>query len=305
MSGTTLVRFGLTAIVALSLTACDQHSGLPQADVGADMIQAQDLAPPADARPDTGAVDGAPPKVDGGGGVIKIYVKGDLSQKTFNDGLTGQTPTNYQIAISRYDILRSAADPSPVLCFDHGKTPFVVDALKDNLVGQCLTSKISSGAYTHGRTRVDYARYTVNGVYHYLGQKLPGKFTFFRAYSDVVYKQKPYKAGTGFVSFSGLATVSIPMLYGPMPSMPGVKFETKNGVMSMTFAYSKPLPIVTNDSGTHWARFHWMVRESFRWAELSLPNYQKGAWDVSPLLSNTEAVKLHGVSGYMVTSSVD
>lgn len=258
-----------------------------------------------DAIVDGPAAEGSPGVEAGGGGMINIFVKGDLTKGTFGDGLAGQTPQSYQIAISRYHILRSATDPSPVLCFDHGAKAYVVDVHKDNLVGSCLTKKISSGSYTHGRTKVDWARYTVDGVYHYPGQKIPGKFTFFRAYSDVVYDNKTYKAGQGTITFSGVTKVSIPVLYPPLPSIPGVAFETKNGEFSMTFRYSKPLPIVQADTQKHWARFHWKIHDSFRWADTTLPGYKTGAWDVSPLLSNTEIVKLYGVSGYLVTSSVD
>lgn len=255
----------------------------------------------SDGAPDQSPGPDAPPPT----GYINIFVKGDLTKPALSDGLSGQTPQDYYISISRYHILRSASDPSPTLCFDHGNNASLANMHKDTKVGYCATKSIKTGLYTHGRTKVDWARYTVKGVYHYLGQKLAGKFTFFRAYSDSIQGDKVYKAGHGFITFSGVTTVSIPVVYGPLPSIPGVAFETKGGVFTMTFPYSKPLPIKQNNTQTHWARFHWKIGDSFRWADTKLPNYQAGVWDVSPLVMNTEAVKMYGVSGFHVTSSVD
>jgi hypothetical protein len=251
--------------------------------------------------------DRRPPPADGAAegavGTIDIYVQGDLSEVAFTDGLSGQTPYDYQIALGRYHILRSAADPSPVLCFDHGKSPVAAHIEKDNLVGSCLTRTLPSGSYTHGRTKVDWARYSVDGVYHYLGQALPGKLTFFRAYSDVTVDNRSFKAGEGTIVFSGITTVEVPVVYPPMPSMPGVTFEVVNGELLMTFSYSKPLPIQQSSQQRHWARFHWKVFESFRWADAQEPGYTAGVWDVAPVL--TETVGLYGVSSYYITSSVD
>ena len=140
---------------------------------------------------------------------------------------------------------------------------------------------------------------------HDLGQSLPGKFTFFRAYSDVTYDGKPYTAGTGTLTYSGIVTVEIPFTYGPLPDMPGVEFETVAGEFFMTFAYTNPLPIVQADTKERWARFHWEVQHSFRWTDLTTAGFQPNVWDVTPQAADAEAVLLHGVSGYHVTSSID
>lgn len=240
-----------------------------------------------------------------GVGTIKIFVKGDLAKAGFPDGLAGQTPRDYKIALSRYHVLRSADDPAPVLCFDLGQQPAVTEIAKDNLVGSCRTSSIPTGPYTHGRTKVDWARYTVDGVYHYLGQKLQGSFTFFRAFSDVVHEGKPYKAGQGTVTFNGATKAEIPITYGPLPPMPGVTFKTQGGELSMTFRFTHPLAIEQNDTHEHWARFNWKIADSFRWADAQGYGYAKDVWDVALLPTSSEQVLLHGVSGYYVTSSKD
>jgi hypothetical protein len=236
-------------------------------------------------------------------GTIGIYVKGELSRPGVADGLAGQTPAAYEVALSRYQILRSATDPSPALCFDHGKNP-VVAAMDggDTLVGTCRTRSVPTGLYTHGRTKVDWARYSIDGVYHLGGQAWSGKFTFFRAFSDVTVASRSFRAGEGTVRFSTLG-VEIPVVYPPLTSVPGLRFETLAGELSMTFAYSNPLPILESDQHQHWARFHWMVQDGFRWVDASLPGYQPAVWDVSPL--SAETVMLYGVWSYFTTSSVD
>jgi hypothetical protein len=306
-----IAKLLICMIFAAAISACSDNStnldtfaaDTFAADTFAADTHATDAATTGDLQHDGTTVDLTPG--EGLPGTIAIYVKGDLTKPTFNDGFAGQTPASYQIAISSYHVLKSATDPAPTLCFDHGQKPFVVQVDKDNLVGSCATKAVPSGTYTHGRTKVAWARYSIAGVYHVLGQKLPGTFTFFRAYSDVTYNNKPYKAGHGSITFSGLTTVEIPFVYGPMPSMPGVGFETIKGEFFMTFKYSKPLPIIKDDPGEHWARFHWKVGDAFRWADLPLPGYVKQTWDVAAIFTNTELVKLHGVSGYYVTSSKD
>jgi hypothetical protein len=241
---------------------------------------------------------------DGGEGSISIYMAGDLSKTAFGDGLAGQTPSDFQIAVSRYHVLLSAADPSPQLCFDHGSSSSVASLGEGTKVGSCRTQTIKSGLYTHGRTKVDWARFTVDGTYHSAGQKIAGKLTFFRAYSDTVVSNRSFKAGQGTITFSGLSALEIPVTYPPPVSVPGIlSFETINGELLVTFAFSKPLPIAQPDQHQHWARFHWKIGDAFRWADQALAGYQSGVWDVA--LPGAEPVMMHGVSSYYTTSSVD
>jgi hypothetical protein len=261
--------------------------------------------------PDLGASDSAIPGADGWRpgpdalpeGTIAIYVMGDQSPVAFVDGYAGQTVSNFEIALSRYQILLGAADPSPVLCFDLGATPTIVDVARDNLVGTCRTSTIPTGSYTHGRTKVDWSRYTVEGVLHSLAQSWPGQFTYFRAYSDTLYDGRAYVAGTGKVTFTGAVGFEYDVVYPPLVDGPAVQYQTVNGEMLMTFAYSHPLPINQGDEGKHWARFNWKTYQAFRWLDAMAPDYQTGVWDVAAV--GTESVMMYGVSSYYVTSSVD
>jgi hypothetical protein len=239
-------------------------------------------------------------------GTIRIYVEGDLSTTDFHDGLVGQTPRDYEVAVSRYSLLRSADDPSPALCFDHGDKVVVAKMHRDNLIGFCRTANLPSATYTHGRTKVVWARYTVDAVYHALGLPHPGAVTFFRAFSDTEYGGKPYEAGQGTISFKGATSeTELPVSYGPMPDSPGLVTASRDGELTVTFPYTTSLPVDAGNTSSHWARFHWRTKESFRWVDRRLPGYEDGVWDISSLAANNEEVRLHGVAGYYVSSSVD
>lgn len=296
-----MARWMLVAGILFTL-GCTDANPHALADKGGSIIQDS-----GGGQTDNGLLpDGAPPTGDAATvGSIRIYVKGDETKPNLKDGLSGQTPRDYEIALSAYEVLTSANDPSPTPCFDHGSKPVVTKMNGDTLVGSCKTNKFKTGNYTHGRTRVDWARFTVDGVYHAMGQDVPTTFTFFRAYSDTTYNGKPYKAGHGFITAKNFTTFTVPFAYGPMPAMPGVSFSTKGGKFYMTFAYPKPLPIAPAYNDVHWARFHWKVGDAFRWKERKSHGYKDGKWDVNVISSQSEDVLRHGVLGYHVTSSVD
>lgn len=303
--------------LALALMACSDGTPVTPTDGGGVDQHSADLRI-ADQQASDGTIprDGDPPAVDGGSwpdgagkpGTISIFVAGDQSAVAFNDGLAGQTPQDYEIAISRYATLRSANDPAPVLCFDHGSTPVITNMAKDTFVGACDTSTIPTATYTHGRTKVDWARYTVDGVYHVPGLgPVAGKLTMFRAYSNTTYGGKSYAAGTGTLTVQGLPTpIEIPVTYPTPPSVPGlVEFQVVGGEFFMTFIFSHPLLIQQGNPDVHWARFHWKVKDAFRWTDRTLAGYQAGAWDIALDPTQTEVLSMYGVSGYYVTASTD
>jgi hypothetical protein len=237
-------------------------------------------------------------------GTISIYVNGDQSDPHFADGLSGQTPTKYEMALARYEILRSADDPEPVLCFDHKDAPAVADMSKDNLVGACDVAKTPTAMYTHGRTKVDWLKYTVKGVYHSGKVHMPGKFTFFRAYSKTTYQGQSYEPNHGFVTFEGGVTSTQPYVYPPPVDAGGMHFALDGaGALTVTFPYTKPLPIVEGEKGSYWARFNWKVFDAFRWQDQPGDGYKSGVWDV--WTGGAEQVLMLGVSGYYVTTSID
>ena len=259
-----------------------------------------DLSDDAPDAPDTADAPDAP-----GDGTIEIYLAGDLTQRTYDDGLSGQTPRDYFIALSEYQVAKSLGDNDPQPCFRHD-APMEFDLHGDNLAGRCRTADIDSGLYTHGRVRVDWVRYTVDGVLHTIGREFPGEFTFFHAYSDALFEGRMYRAGQGFIRYDGVTEFQIPTDLGnALPTLPGLRLETIDGQFWMTFPFGRPLPIATSDTSTHWARFHWEIYEAFRWQDIRLQGYAAGEWDVAPPPGPTEQVIGLGVSGYHVTTSVD
>jgi hypothetical protein len=296
-------RFGAAAAtVAITVAGCwlgtsggpTQHDGQAPAD-------GQTL-PDGQALPDGGVTEDASTPA---GGSISIYLQGDLTPKTFTDGLAGQTPTSYVVALSEYWVQTSLSDPAPVFCFDTGGQPVEADLAEDTLAGVCQTADLPTGVYTHGRVKVEWATYTVTGTLHYSGVPLPGTFTFLRAYSDTLYEGQPYLAGEGSITFTGATQVTIPTTFDPPLSIPGMVLETLDGELWMTFPYSSPLAIDQTDTGAHWARFHWEIFEGFRWQDAATAGYIDNIWDVGMTVAETEPVLYPGVTGYHTTASTD
>lgn len=282
--------------VPLSLKDGDKTDApeLPAADVSS--VTGDDIGP-------------APDSSDGGvaGGQIAIYLKG-VQDPPPADGLSGQTPSDFQVALSRYEVLTSATDPKPQPCFDYGPKTAIADLSGDNLMGSCPTSAIATGMYTHGRTKVDWSRFSVVGFLHYGGYDLAGTFTFLRAWSDTTIEGKAYAAGSGTLRFhSDVPPVDneIPYTYPPVASVPGATMQTVGGEFTITFAYTKPLPIVHDALGSWWARFNWHVKDGFRWQDLAQPGFGPGVWDVTMPPAASDPVMSLGATGYDVTSSVD
>lgn len=280
------------------------HDATTGEDGAADQDAAVDTDSPAE---DAGGQDAGEPdvNVDPGGGSIAIFLAGDLTPANLNDGLSGQTPTNYAMGLSRYEILRSASDPSPTPCFDHGDEPRVAELAGDTLMGSCPTQGVPTAVYTHGRVKLDWVRYTVTGTLHAVGRTLPAQFTFFRAYSDTTYEGVPYRANHGWVRFQGITQVELPQTFPDAPDPPGFHSQKVGGEFLLTFPYLRPLPVVEDDPGEHWARFHWHIHEAFRWEDQAHDGFVDGTWDVSPPPGQPEPVRVFGATGYHITTSLD
>ena len=259
---------------------------------------------PNNGTTDDATIDAEPDAVEDLGATISIYLAGDLEPITWTDGLSGQTPDNYFIALSAYQIQRSLDDPNPQPCFQHD-APREMNLHQDNLAGICATSDIADGLYTHGRVKVDWVRYTVDGTLHATGRAFPGKVTFFRAYSDAVYDGTTYPAGQGWIRYEGITEAQIPLPFEGFPQLPGVSLDTTNGAFWMTFPFTQPLPIVQDNTDAHWARLHWQIADAFRGQDLDTEGFTDGTWDLEPTPAGTEPVMGYGVSGYYVTTSID
>jgi hypothetical protein len=298
-----LPRLLAASLASLALSGCwldDPGSGNPASDA----LVTRDVH----ASPDAAGLDDAQVTPDAstpGGGTIGIYLTGDLTPREFTDGLSGQTPSSYLIALSQFYTLTGMNDPAPALCFDHGDTPVVADLYADTLMGSCPTAAVPTAVYLAGKVKVDWVQHTVDGVLHYQGMSLPGQFTFFRAYSDTEVAGEPYLAGEGWVRFSGAVEQQLALTYEPLPQLPGLIQETVDGEYWLTFPYQRPLEVVQDDPGTHWSRMHWEIYEAFRWQEQGLEDYADGTWDVAPTVADTEVVVNAGVTGYHITASTD
>ena len=291
------------SVALLSLAGCwldtpGHGQSSNDAWVARDAHTAPDAAVPEDAGP-------TPDASVLGNGTIGIYLTGDLTPREFTDGLTGQTPSSYLIALSRFYTLTGMDDPAPALCFDHGDTPVVADLYADTLMGSCATATIPTAVYLAGKVKVDWVQHTVAGVLHYQSMSLPGTFTFFRAYSDTEVEGEPYLAGDGWIRFSGAVEYQMAMTYEPLPQLPGLIQETVAGEFWLTFPYTRPLEVVQDDPGQHWSRMHWEIFEAFRWQESDLAGNADGTWDVGATVADTEVVVNAGVTGYHITASTD
>ena len=251
-----------------------------------------------------GGVGGSAGAAGSGHGVIDIYLAGDLTPVNFVDGLSGQTPTNYSTALSEFQIMASAVDPNPVLCFSHAQ-PVIADMAVDNWVGTCDTATIPTNGYTYGRVKADWAQYTVAGTLH-TTPTLVGEYTFFRAYSDTTYQGTDYLAGEGTIRFvAGAFDQTYPWRYAALPSGGDISYEVIDGEFWMTFSFTRVLPVEQGGPEKHWARLNWQTYEAFRWSELAYAGYTTGAWDTSSVITLNEPVRSPGVNGYYVTSSSD
>jgi hypothetical protein len=264
----------------------------------ADTADTADVPDAVDVEPET---DAACPDC----GMIRIYVAGDDTPKTFTDSMSGQTPFDYFIGVSNYQVLRSASDPSPVPCFDYGADTFSIDLQADNLVGRCATAAFPLGTYTHGRTKVDWITYKVVGDVHYAGATLPATFQIFKAFSTCDYDGHHYTAGEGWIGYDVSGYVGqIPYAFPELAALGGVSFVTEGDSFWVVFPFTHPFVIGESDSAEHWSRMFWEIFESFRWTDIRLTGYAAGRWDVAPA-GETEAPGMFGVSGYHIESSTD
>jgi hypothetical protein len=310
----------LCAASALWLGGCPEESGLERDGGDAGMVDAADGTDSTDAGAeaadpgDAEAPDGdGEETTDGEGGdpacpdcgMIRIYVAGDPRDKTFQDGLSGQTPFDYFIGVSSYQALRGVDDPAPVLCFDYGADTFAIDLGKDNLVGRCRTSSLAPATYTHGRTKVDWMTYKVVGDVHVGALSLPATFQVFKAFSACDHDGRRYAAGEGWVGYEVAgATGQLPYDFPELPALAGVTFVTEGDAFYMVFPFTHPFVIAESDSAEHWSRMYWEIDESYRWTDLRLEGYAAGRWDVAAS-GTTEEVRMFGVSGYRIDSSED
>lgn len=281
------VTLPLLGALALALVACggplddfndnNTNNTNDQADAGVD----------AASNPDAGdATDVA---------TLYIYVEADLTEKTFTDGLSGQTPKNYTMALARFDVMTSASDTSPVTIFDHGNAPRDVDMLGRTLAGTARMSSLPAGTYSHGRVKLVSASFDVDATVHAMGNHMPGTISVFAALSDHNDGTKDWTQGQAEYTFS-LYPTPMAAVIPALPSTVGGQVVQEDGETWLVFEFDQPMtlsPDITQDIN---ATMVFEVFESFRWEDQDLTDYTDGVLDTTAVSS--EPVLNFGATGY-------
>lgn len=240
------------------------------------------------------------------GPALRIHVKGDLTPVTFTDGLAGQTPKSYTMGLVRFELMRSATDPSPVTVFDHGATPVQVDMLSTTLAGSAPIADLTPGTFTHGRALLAYCIFTVVGTVH-AGLSLSGDLTVTGALSDTTINSKSYQQNQADYTFkAGSIQQTLPGTLPPLPSVGGGSVVQEEGKTWLVFSFPSPIVlqgIVSGDLATprdQSATIIYKVFESFRWQDQTKPGYAAGVFDVDALAMSFEPVVSFGATGYSV-----
>ncbi len=249
---------------------------------------------------DGGTQDGAL-MADGGAGLLRIYVQGDKRPTVITDKLSGQTPRDYKMGLARFELMRSATDPSPLTVFDHKDKPVMVDMLKKTLVGQAELAKLTPGSYTHGRVLLTWCQFTVSATVHAAGLAVPGDIVVKAALSDTTHQGKAWKQGQATFTFkAGTLQQTAPGLLPPLPSTAGGAVVQQGGKTYMVFTYPAPIVIAPSAGKSYSGTMVYKVFESFRWQDEAKPNYKAKVFDVDGLGLAFEPVKGFGATGYGV-----
>lgn len=256
-----------------------------------------DSSPAADSGPASAEAGSGDLRREGGGGLLSIFIRGDLTPKVFSDGLSGQTPKQYVMGLGRFDILRSPGDPAPVTVFDHGQKPVEVNLLSETLGGSRPLAELPPGTYSHGRVLLTHARFAVAAVVHAgSGVLLPGDISSVVALSDGTIDGKPWTQGQATFSFAGF---TVPGTVPALPSTAGGTIVSSGGRTWLVFPFPEPLA-VGSSGADHKATIIYQVYESFRWQDQDKAGYQPKTFDVDPLAMSFEPVLNFGATGYSI-----
>lgn len=245
----------------------------------------------ADVDPDAQTIDSGP--------LISIYAEGDQTVKTFTDGLSGQTPSEYIMWVNKFELLRSANDSNPALVFDHGDTYAVADMLTADasLVGQIPAADVPPGSYTHARVVLIAASVTIDdAALHFMGTPTPGAVNIFAALSDCIIDEQSYNQNDAEYTFNAQT------IHGTLPELPTTPLGTieQDGVLTfLTVILPEPLDLRAPLENDQNVTVVFEVYECFRWQEQQQTNYQDGVFDFTDQFSY-EPVMNFGATGYRI-----
>jgi len=237
----------------------------------------------------------AQPADDAASPMLSIFIRGESTPTTFTDGYSGQTPKEYRMGLGRFDIMTSAADPSPVTVFDHGASPVEVDMLSKTLGGQAPIADLPAGTYTHGRVLLTMTSFTVAATVH-IGAAVPGDLKVVVALSDTTVGGAAWSKGKATFTF---AQQTLPAVVPPFPTTGGGAVVEEPGKTWLVFPFPAPITL-SPTTASHTATIVYKVYQAFRWEDESKAGYAPGAFDVDPLAMSWEPLKNFGATGYAV-----
>lgn len=306
-------------LLTLGVVACGRLDGVDHS-AGADGGAASSDGGLA-AGGDGGALTGDGGVVTGDGGSVaaagdlEIYVAGDLTPKTLTDGLAGQTPHEYKMALATFQLLRSATDSAPVTVFTYaGNNDVEADILGRTLVGRASMASLPVQTYTHARSRLTRTRVTVDATVHTSGVAIPGTLTIVGVYScnGCSYRYTDPESGSvlspGQAAFTFRSMGSRVTQVGELPPLPatagGQVVQDTEGtwlVFPLPFPFVPPTPQhLTNPADVCRATITYDVASSFRWRDETRTGYTTSTFDVEPGTFHYEPVVNFGATGYRV-----
>ncbi len=300
-------------LLATALVGCSDDDSSSGSDADVDAAVLQDGQASTDGAIDAGRLDGSPSQdgdvidggVDGGHALIPIdiYVKGDDSPKTIDDGYWGQTPRNYFVGFSRVDLMKSADDANPVTVFDFGSDYVEVDMSAETKVGTADLFDIPPGVYGYGRALLVMTRFDVDVTVHVTvpSASVPGEANVVAALSDCTIDGQARSQGWAQYAFHVPNYPSV-TTEGTLPDLPSTGAGTivkENGRMWLVFPIDPPLTVAPIPNVATKLTITYDIYESFRWEDQSTEGYAQGVFD-SDQSGNTEPVRKFGATEYHI-----
>lgn len=296
------------AHLSTDATSTDADRG----DAGAEDAALVDVGPGDSGESDAGAADAGSLDVGGGpdaqssdrdlgSGNIEIWVRGDLTPKTFNDGLAGQTPEAQSFSIGRLDLLRTATDTRQVVAFDHGQNPVAADMLGRTLVARVSSASIAPGTYRWGRVLLTSVELRVRATAHVpgLGFGVPGTITTIGALSNTQLNGTSWMKGRAEYRFESVGqSYTMAGTLPPFPSTSGGSIVETSTTTWLVFPFSTAFRVDPANTQPQSSTIVYDVYESFRWQDQNTAGFAVGVFDVDGASQSTEPVHQVGATNY-------
>ena len=273
--------------------------GAPDAGGSADAATDAGTDGGSDGGVDAGTDGGTDAGTDAGAGNIAIYVRGEITTRTFTDGYSGQTPRMQVFGIGRLDLMLGPTDPAPVTVVDHAASPVLADMLTTTLAGRANGAAIPPGVYTHGRVLLTQARFRIGATAHQGALALPGELTVVTALSDSTVDGQAWTKGRADYRFDGgVAAFSATGTLPPLPSTAGGTIVSEATRTWLVFPFTTPFVIDAADAGQQSATIVYQLYQSFRWQDQAATGYDAGVFDLDAVGPSFEPVKNFGATDY-------